>query len=99
MHISTPPNPVFTGFSVGSAQDKKKPNRSNESKAKAAAKRSKATKAVKVWEAIEHHIEKGVGIMSNIDDIESLHCFISREEECHTTIMNIIAVTEAKVRL
>ena len=59
---STPTTPVFSGFGVGS---KKQPNRSAESKAKTAAKRSMTTKAVKVWEALKYHVEKGVDIMSD----------------------------------
>ena len=54
---STSTTPVFTGFSVGS---KKPPNRSAESKAKTAAKRSMTAKAVKVWEALKYHMDKGV---------------------------------------
>ena len=68
---STPTTPLFTGFGVGS-QEKKQPNRSAESKAKTAAKRSMQPKAVKVWEALKYHIEKGVPIMSDIDDIPGL---------------------------
>ena len=63
---STPTTPVFTGFSVGS---KKPPNRSSESKAKTAAKRSMQPKAVKIWQALKYHIDKGVSIMSDIDDV------------------------------
>ena len=96
--ISTPTTPVFTGFSVGSAQDKKKPNRSNESKAKAAAKRSTATKAVKVWEALKIHIEKGVDIMSDIDDIAGLHAYIGAAEGKSDMVQRLTDVYDAKVR-
>ena len=74
---STPTTPVFTGFSVGS---KKPPNRSAESKAKTAAKRSMTAKAVKVWEALKYHMDKGVDIMSDIDDIAGLHAYIGAAE-------------------
>ena len=73
---STPTTPLFTGFGAGS-QEKKQPNRSAESKAKTAAKRSMQPKAVKVWEALKYHMDKGVDIMSDIDDIAGLHTYIA----------------------
>ena len=34
-------------------------------------------KAVKVWEALKYHMDKGVDIMSDIDDIPGLHAYIA----------------------
>ena len=82
------PAPSFTGFGVGS-QEKKQPNRSAESKAKTAAKRSMQPKAVKVWEALKYHIEKGVPIMSDIDDIPGLHAYIAENEATKKVIMQM----------
>ena len=83
---------------LGSAQDKKKPNRSNESKAKAAAKRSTATKAVKVWEALNIHIEKGVSVMTDIDDIAGLHKYIGNAEASCKIINDLTDLFDAKVQ-
>ena len=83
---SAPTAPVFSGFGVGST---KQPNRSAESKAKTAAKRSMTAKAVKVWEALKYHIEKGVPIMSDIDDIPGLHAYIAENEATKKVIMQM----------
>ena len=71
-------NPTL--FNVGSCPPTKRPNRSQESKDKTAAKRALATRAVKVWEALKYHMDKGVDIMSDIDDIAGLHAYIGAAE-------------------
>ena len=94
---STPTTPLFTGFGVGS-QEKKQPNRSAESKAKTAAKRSMQPKAVKVWEALKYHMDKGVDIMSDIDDIAGLHAYIGAAEGKSDMVQRLTDVYDAKVR-
>ena len=69
----------------------KPPNRSSESKAKTAAKRSMQPKAVKIWEALKYHIDKGVSIMSDIDDIPGLHAYIGENEGTKKAINDLTA--------
>ena len=89
-------NPTL--FNVGSCPPTKRPNRSQESKDKTAAKRALATRAVKVWEALKIHIEKGVSVMTDIDDIAGLHRYIGKAEASWKNINDLTDLYDLKVR-
>ena len=51
-------------------------------------------KAVKVWEALKYYTEKGVDIMSDLDDIPGLHAYIAENEGTKKNIMHQASIQE-----